>query len=168
MGARPADREVSLWEAINEYAQACGGDTSAKTLSDRRMDAVVVVERALKTRRPLKGDAANVIVESPYASGALWAKRYLARCLHDCVTRDESPYASHAILTLEGVLDDADLLEREKGILLGFRWRKFASKTVVYRDHGISAGMQLGIDHALEIGGEVEYREIGRQGCEIP
>ncbi len=38
---------VPLWDAINEYAAACGGDTSANILSDRRMEAVVLVERAV-------------------------------------------------------------------------------------------------------------------------
>lgn len=37
-----------LWEAVNSYAQACGGDTSEKTASGRRMSAVVDVERAVK------------------------------------------------------------------------------------------------------------------------
>lgn len=38
---------VVIWEAINEYTVACGGDTSDATVSDRRMNAVAAVERAL-------------------------------------------------------------------------------------------------------------------------
>lgn len=38
---------VCIWEAINEYTAACGGDTSDATVSDRRMNAVVAVERAI-------------------------------------------------------------------------------------------------------------------------
>lgn len=38
---------VVVWEAINEYVAACGGDTSDVTVSDRRMNAVAAVERAL-------------------------------------------------------------------------------------------------------------------------
>lgn len=37
---------VPLWDAINEYAEACGGDTGSRTVGGRRMDAVVAVERA--------------------------------------------------------------------------------------------------------------------------
>jgi hypothetical protein len=40
--------DVDLWEAINEYTASCGGDTSGSTISGRRMDAVVAVERAIE------------------------------------------------------------------------------------------------------------------------
>ena len=36
---------VALWDAINEYTEACGGDTSRRTVSDRRMIAVTQVEQ---------------------------------------------------------------------------------------------------------------------------
>uniref|UniRef100_A0A6M3IJY8 Uncharacterized protein n=1 Tax=viral metagenome TaxID=1070528 RepID=A0A6M3IJY8_9ZZZZ len=40
-----------LWRAVNEYAQACGGDTTKDlfndTISYRRMNAVVRVEQAV-------------------------------------------------------------------------------------------------------------------------
>jgi hypothetical protein len=37
---------VALWDAINRYAEACGGDTSATTSgSVDRMNAVAEVER---------------------------------------------------------------------------------------------------------------------------
>lgn len=38
---------VELWDAINDYAAACGGDTSDKTVSSARMEAVSKVEEAL-------------------------------------------------------------------------------------------------------------------------
>lgn len=50
----PDDQErfqVRLWEAINEYAAACGGDTSAATISDRRMNAVAQVGRVLRSQQ---------------------------------------------------------------------------------------------------------------------
>ena len=37
---------LALWDAVNEYAAACGGDTGNATIGDRRMNAVVGVERA--------------------------------------------------------------------------------------------------------------------------
>lgn len=39
--------QVALWEAINRYAEACGADTSASSVSAERMRAVVLVERAV-------------------------------------------------------------------------------------------------------------------------
>lgn len=41
-------QEVALWERVNEYAGACGGDTSNKTVSDRRMDAVAALNREVE------------------------------------------------------------------------------------------------------------------------
>jgi hypothetical protein len=37
-----------FWDAVNEYASSCGGDTGVGTVGDRRMNAVVGVERAFE------------------------------------------------------------------------------------------------------------------------
>lgn len=37
--------EIAKWEVINKYAEACGGDTSDRTVSDKRMQAVVDVNK---------------------------------------------------------------------------------------------------------------------------
>lgn len=42
----PSER-VRLWDAINSYAQACGGDTSSHRTGVARQRAVVAVERAV-------------------------------------------------------------------------------------------------------------------------
>jgi hypothetical protein len=39
--------DPAVWDAINEYAAACGGDTGNATVGNRRMDAVARVERAI-------------------------------------------------------------------------------------------------------------------------
>lgn len=39
--------QVDMWDAVNEYASACGGDTGEATVSDRRMSAVVRVTSAV-------------------------------------------------------------------------------------------------------------------------
>jgi hypothetical protein len=39
---------VLFWDAVNRYAQACGGDTSGNTASLERCDAVVAVEREVE------------------------------------------------------------------------------------------------------------------------
>ncbi len=48
------------------------------------------------------------------------------------------------------------------GIEAGLLWGRLASKTVVYIDYGISAGMQYGIDTARGWLRTVEYRVIGK------
>lgn len=100
-----------------------------------------------------------VIIESPYAGEVARNKRYLQRCILDCITRGESPYASHQMLT--EALDDTNPAERELGIKAGFRWRAVADKTVVYEDYGISSGMRYGILDSTALGKPVEYRRIG-------
>lgn len=50
-GVKPLRRCVqeTIWEAINEYAESCGGDTSSATCNVRRMSAVVLVENIVAT-----------------------------------------------------------------------------------------------------------------------
>lgn len=107
----------------------------------------------------------KVIIESPYGGTREINERnltYVRRCMADCFFRGESPYASHALYTQPGVLDDNNPDEREKWIRAGFLWRQFAEKTIVYTDYGISSGMRLGIRDSEELNIPVEYREIGR------
>lgn len=106
----------------------------------------------------------RVILESPF-KGDDWKQTerniaYLRLCLRDCVLRGEAPYASHALFTQPGVLDDHNPDERTLGMNAGFAWREVAEKTVVYTDFGISRGMQYGITHAETSGMPVEYRKI--------
>ena len=100
---------------------------------------------------------ALVQLESPYR-GVPRAQEYLHACIRDCIDRGETPYASHAIIP--GALDDADPHERALGIEAGFAFRAFVERTVVYIDHGISEGMQAGIDHAKALEQEIVYRAL--------
>lgn len=104
----------------------------------------------------------RVIIESPFAGETLLTTRrnadYLRECLRDSLLRGEAPFASHALYTLPGVLDDALPDQRELGITAGFAWREVADATIVYDDYGVSAGMRLGIAHAEAIGHPVELR----------
>ena len=101
-----------------------------------------------------------VIVESPYAGDTARHLKYLRACLADCLRRGEAPFASHAIYTQPGVLDDKIPGERATGIAAGLAWKRVADATVVYGDLGITRGMRAGIAHAEEIGQVVEYRRI--------
>ena len=104
----------------------------------------------------------RVIVESPYA-GKTPAEReaniaYARAAMRDCLLRGESPFASHLLYTQPGVLDDDIPEERTHGITAGFAFRCVCAKTVVYKDRGISRGMEAGIRHAEQLGHVIEYR----------
>jgi hypothetical protein len=101
-----------------------------------------------------------VIIESPFAGYVDRNLRYLRACIRDCLLRGEAPFASHAIYTQAGVLDDDVPEERRHGIEAGFAWREKADATVVYTDLGTSIGMRYGIEHAKSIGHPVEYRTL--------
>jgi hypothetical protein len=80
-----------------------------------------------------------VIIESPYAGNVERNLRYLDACIRDCLSRGESPYASHRMLTT--ALDDNDPEQRAAGIAAGLEWRKRADLRVFYVDYGHSNGM---------------------------
>jgi len=112
----------------------------------------------------------RVVIESPFAgkgateeesaADAAENLRYVRAAMRDCVLRGETPYASHALLTQDGVLDDNIPEERELGIRAGFAWRDVAELTAVYTDRGRSFGMEIGIDDAHMKGRPVEFRTI--------
>lgn len=80
------------------------------------------------------------IVESPFQSADdSFNRSYLDLCLLDCLTRGESPYASHKMLT--DCLDDRIPEQRALGIAAGLAWRRLAHKRVFYVDLGWSTGM---------------------------
>lgn len=101
-----------------------------------------------------------VIVESPFAGEVERNLRYVRAAMHDCLLRGEAPFASHALYTQEGVLNDEVPEQRTLGIHAGFVYRKLAKKTAVYDDFGISGGMRYGIEHAEGAGHEIEYRQL--------
>lgn len=102
-----------------------------------------------------------VIIESPYAGDVDFNLKYLRACMRDCLLRGEAPYASHALYTQEGVLNDDVQSERLHGIHAGFAWREKADATIVYTDLGTSSGMQYGIEDALDKERPIEYRTLG-------
>lgn len=114
----------------------------------------VIVESPFAPRTPMPvGECENALGcnrcfrarEQREAEYVLHA-RYLAACLRDCVLRGESPYASHRMLTMEGVLRDDVPEERALGIKAGLFWREVAHVSAFYVDLGWSGGMRYG-DH---------------------
>ena len=102
----------------------------------------------------------RVILESPYAGDINQNTIYARACMHDCLMRGEAPFASHLLYTQPGVLRDKNDKERALGIEAGLAWGKVAEATVVYIDHGISAGMRQGIKRAELEGRPVERRVL--------
>jgi len=100
----------------------------------------------------------RVILESPYAGDVQRNVAYAEAALADSLKRGEAPFASHLLYTR--VLDDTIPSERGLGIGAGFAWGAVAEACVVYRDLGITKGMQMGIDRAHELGIEVEMRNL--------
>jgi len=101
-----------------------------------------------------------VIIESPYAGDVDMNIRYARACMRDSLNRGEFPFAMHLLYTQDGILNDDIPEERNWGIEAGLAWGKHASKTVVYTNLGITAGMEKGIQRAREEGREIEYRQL--------
>lgn len=102
-----------------------------------------------------------VVIESPYAGEVALNRAYLERCIRDCATRGESPYASHKMLT--DALDDNDPEERKLGIDCGLAWRRRADLRVFYIDRGWSRGMLAARKLYDDDGLTYEIRELGEE-----
>lgn len=101
-----------------------------------------------------------VLIESPYAGDVEANVAYAKRCMRDCLHRGEAPYASHLLLTQEGILDDAVSADRALGIEAGLAWGARADLTAVYVDHGVSSGMAHGIRRAIDDNRLIELRTL--------
>lgn len=102
----------------------------------------------------------RVIIESPYAGDITDNVKYARKCLLDSLRRGEAPLASHLLYTQPNVLSDIDGPERDMGINAGLAWTKHADVVAVYADHGISDGMQKGIQQAIAHKISVEFRSL--------
>ena len=103
-----------------------------------------------------------VQLESPFgapdADGIVRNVAYALIAMRDSLQRGEAPFASHLLYTQ--MLNDAVPEERMLGIAAGLAIGESADATVLYQDLGISGGMRLGIDHAVELGRPIEYRRL--------
>jgi hypothetical protein len=104
----------------------------------------------------------RIVIETPFAGDVKRNLRYLRACLRDSLLRGEAPFASHAIYTQPGVLDDDKPDDRSLGMKAGWAWMKAAEAVAVYRDLGVTSGMEKGMETAREIFQiPVENRWIG-------
>ena len=86
-------------------------------------------------------------------------RRYLRALALFCLSRGESPYASHAILPQW--LDDNDPVQRQLGIDAGLVWAPAAELVVFGIDCGISGGMRYAYASHVRAGRPVEFVELG-------
>jgi len=108
-----------------------------------------------------------VILESPFAQHKQDPARteaihiaYMRMCLRDMALRGEYGIASHAVLTQPGVLDDDDPNQRHWGIELGLGIRNTIPEWVAYVDFGMSKGMLLAEERAVQSGRTLKKRSI--------
>ena len=101
-----------------------------------------------------------VVIESPFAGEVEKNLMYLRAWMRYCLLRLEAPYASHALYTPPGVLDDTIPAQRKLGMEAGFVWGDLAELAVVYVDRGISRGMKEGILRAELAQRPIVYRSL--------
>lgn len=116
------------------------------------------------------------IIESPYAGNVERNLRYVRACMRDCFDRGEIPYASHALYTQPGVLDDDKSEEREKGIAAGLDMLSAVHQAApvavslthaFYTDLGWSSGMNRARNFTvLHLNHRIEERTLGGEWAE--
>lgn len=103
-----------------------------------------------------------VVVESPCnpSNGHTLEEnlRYARLCCLDVLKMGDSPYASHLFFTQ--FLDEMTPEERGLGIKAGLAWCSNAKICAVYTDHGLTGGMEKGIEAAKKLGIRVEWRTL--------
>jgi hypothetical protein len=106
----------------------------------------------------------RVLIESPFHNSDPKEieenVQYVRAIMRECLLNGEAPFASHALYTLPGVLNDGIPSERTTGIQAGLEWGEAADKTVVYTDRGVSDGMRVGIARADQQDRMVEFRKL--------
>lgn len=140
-----------------------GRSTNGKKLylSDKKTNEQIAIIANFQSDERFKR---LVILESPYARSEFWTLEdnleYARRCVSDSVHRGEAPIASHLLFTQPGILDDEVPEERKLGIAAGHAWIAMANASVVYMDHGLSSGMEAGIQVASLRGIPIEFRRL--------
>lgn len=110
----------------------------------------------------------RIVIESPYATRPDGTRAppdevarnilYARRAMKDSIMRGEAPFLSH--LLYPQALDDDNPIHRQLGLEAGFAWAKMAQGHVVYRDWGITPGMEAGMARAVW---NPIFRSIGRK-----
>lgn len=102
----------------------------------------------------------RVYIASPYRTETQREvyDRYLNMCMLDSIRRSEAPYAPHAYLPR--VLNENSIDGRRRGLEIGLKFLESCQLLAVYKDFGISEGMQGEIDFAKSRKIKIELREL--------
>lgn len=95
-----------------------------------------------------------VVIESPYSGCFPLNRAYLAACIRDAISRRETPYCSHGLLTW-WVLDDTRPEDRAVGLDAAFQMTiailgAAGSTHALYVDLGESSGMLGTVDRVAK------------------
>lgn len=121
----------------------------------------------MRTKTPPQSGTPIVQIESPFAGQVEENERYARAAVLNSLVRGEAPFASHLLYTQPGILQDAKLEERQKGIDAGLAHLRKADKSAAYIDRGISGGMVLGINAALSFRVPVYFRSLEAPNVEL-
>lgn len=148
-GERPAD---------NDYPFHGPATTDAQKLDHWRQRAIWAERKLAAIQAEAIDRKKLVVIESPYAGDVEANVAYARELLLDSLRRGEYPIASHLLYTQ--VLNDLVPEERKLGIEAGLAWGKMASVSVMGVDRGVSNGMKLGAQRAIDEGRLIVERKI--------
>lgn len=104
----------------------------------------------------------RVYIASPFRTNSPELRKtylnYLDDCIRDSLLRNEAPYVPHAYLPR--FLADSDGRQRNKALSIGTKFLLICQILAVYKNHGITEGMQGEIDTAKANGIRIEFRSL--------
>jgi len=104
----------------------------------------------------------RVYIASPYKTSNMREAydRYLIQCLDDSISKGEAPYAPHIYLPQCKLCDDNNRESRNRGLEIGRKFLSVCNLVAVYKDFGISDGMQDEMDYAKSLKIPINIRTI--------
>jgi hypothetical protein len=104
----------------------------------------------------------RVYIASPYHTNTQrdTFDRYLLQCLDDSISKGEAPYAPHIYLPQCKLCNDNDKESRNRGLEIGRKFLVICQLVAVYKDFGISEGMQGEMDYAKSLKIPINIRSI--------
>jgi len=104
----------------------------------------------------------RVYIATPYRTENMRDSfdRYLIQCITDSIKKGEAPYAPHIYLPQIKLCDDRTPEGRRIGMEIGRKFLMVCSVLAVYKDFGISEGMQEEMDVAKSMKIYINIRSI--------
>lgn len=104
----------------------------------------------------------RVYIATPYRTETMRDSydRYLLKCIEDSILKGEAPYAPHVYLPKLKLCDDRTTEGRRIGMEVGQKFLNICQLLAVYKDFGISEGMQMEMDTAKNLKIPINIRSI--------